>query len=233
MKKNIIATLLTLTTLLSAAPVFAYPDCTDENVMALTELGILEGDENGNFNPDNALTRAEFCKMIAPAVSGYEDVEEIEPATYESLFEDIKDHWGFKYIALCEAVRLVDGFEDDTFRPDDSLTYAQTIKMCLSAIGYSGLAEDTEIWYEKWTEMAYQYGLTETKITNPNEYIDRIDAAQHIYKTIHMPICRVSGYAQVETENGPVWGPTFEIMDGKNGEFQSVYTTRFAEKTDK
>ena len=40
MKKKIIATLLALTTLLSAAPVFAYPDCTDENVMALTELGI-------------------------------------------------------------------------------------------------------------------------------------------------------------------------------------------------
>ena len=233
MKKKIIATLLTFITLLSAAQVFAYPDCTDENVMALTELGILEGDENGNFNPDNSLTRAEFCKMIAPALSGYDDIDEIEPATYASPFEDIKEHWGFKYIVLCEINRLIDGFEDNTFRPDGNLTYAQTIKMCLSAIGYSELAEDTDIWYEKWTEMAYQYGLTDVKISNPNEYIDRIDAAQLIYKTIHMPICRVTGYAQIETEAGPVWGPTFEIMDGKNGEFQSVYTACFDKKTDK
>ena len=233
MKKKIIATLLTFITLLSAAPVFAYPDCTDENVIALTELGILEGDENGNFNPDNNLKRAEFCKMITPALSGYEDIDEIEPATYACPFGDIEKHWGFKYIALCEANGLIDGFEDDTFRPDDSLTYAQTIKMCLSAIGYSGLAENTEIWYEKWTEMAYQYGLTDVKISNPNEYIDRIDVAKLVYKTIHMPLCRVTGYAQIETEAGPVWGPTYEIMDGTNGEFQSVYTIQFAEQTEK
>ncbi len=231
MKKKIIATLLALTTLLSAASVFAYPDCTDENVMALTELGILEGDENGNFNPYQNLTRAEFSKMIAPALSGYEDIEEIEPSTYESMFNDIKNHWGFKYIALCEANRLIDGFEDDTFRPDGSLTYAQTIKMCLSAIGYSGLTTDTEPWYKKWTEMAYEYGLTDTQIANPNEYINRIDAAELVYKTIHMPICRITGYEQVETESGPVWGPTFEIMDGTNGEFESIYTTRFEAET--
>ena len=233
MKKNIIATLLTLTTILSAAPVFAYPDCTDENVMALTELGILEGDENGNFNPDKNLTRAEFCKMITPLSSRGDYFDELDFTGDMHLFTDIENHWAFRYIMLCESCGLIDGFEDDTFRPDDSLTYAQTIKMCLSAIGYSGLAEDTGIWYEKWTEMAYQYGLTETKITNPNEYIDRIDAAQLIYKTINMPLCKISGYEQVETGEGPVWGPTFEIMDGKNGEFQSVYTTRFAEKTDK
>lgn len=233
MKKKIIATLLTLTTLLSAAPVFAYPDCTDENVMALTELGIVSGDEKGNFNPYKNLTRAEFSKMISPALSGYEDIDETEPATYASPFEDIKKHWGFKYIVLCANNGLIDGFEDNTFRPEDSLTYAQTIKMCLSAIGYSGLAEDTEPWYKKWTVMAYEYGLTDEEITNPNEYINRIEAAKLVYKTIHMPLCQITGYEQVETDNGPVWGPTLEMADGTNGEFASIYTKRFAGKTDK
>lgn len=231
MKKKIIATLLALTTLLSAAPVFAYPDCTDENVMALTELGILEGDENGNFNPYQNLTRAEFSKMIAPALPGYEEIDEIESAPHLILFKDISDHWGFKYIVLCQRNGLIDGFDDNTFRPDDSLTYAQTIKMCLSAIGYSGLEKDTEPWYKKWTEMAYEYGLTDMEITNPNEYINRIDAAELVYKTIHMPLCKITGYEQAETEAGPVWGPTFVIMDGTNGEFQSVYTTRFETET--
>lgn len=232
MKKKIIATLLTLTTLLSAAPVFAYPDCTDENVMALTELGILDGDENGNFNPHQNLTRAEFSKMIAPALNGYEHLGELNFVRDEVLFNDIENHWGFKYIVFCQKNGLIDGFEDDTFRPDESLTYSQTIKMCLSAIGYSGLEKDTEPWHEKWTAMAYEYGLTETKIINPNEYINRIDAAKLVYKTINMPLCTIDGYTQIETEEGPVWGPTFKMMDGTSGEFQSIYTTRFAKKTE-
>lgn len=232
MKKKIIATLLTLTTLLSATPVFAYPDCTDENVMALTELGIVSGDENGNFNPDKNLTRAEFSKMMTPLLLGTESVEELDFTGYENPFTDTANHWAYKNIAVCQMHQLIDGFDDDTFRPDESLTYAQTIKMCLSAIGYSGLEKDTEPWYKKWTEMAHKYGLTETEIINPNEYINRVDAAEFVYKTIHMPLCRITGYEQIETENGPVWGPTLEIADGTNGDFASLYTIRFAPKTE-
>ena len=170
--------------------------------------------------------------MIAPALSGYEEIDEIESAPHLILFKDISDHWGFKYIVLCQRNGLIDGFEDDTFRPEDNLTYAQTFKMCLSAIGYSGLAEDTYIWHTKWENMALEYGLIDSEPANPDWRITRIEAAQLIYKTLHMPICRTTGYEQVETEAGPVWRPTFEIMDGTNGSFESIYTTRFA-KTDK
>ena len=41
-----------------------------EAVDVLTGLGIVGGDQNGNFNPTATLTRAEFCVMIANALTG-------------------------------------------------------------------------------------------------------------------------------------------------------------------
>ena len=39
-------------------------DYAKEHVLSIYNLGIISGDENKNFNPDNFATRAEAAKMI-------------------------------------------------------------------------------------------------------------------------------------------------------------------------
>ena len=41
-----------------------------EAVEVLTGLGVVGGDQNGNYNPTATLTRAEFCVMVANALTG-------------------------------------------------------------------------------------------------------------------------------------------------------------------
>ena len=42
----------------------------EEAVEVLSGLGVIGGDQNGNYNPTATLTRAEFCVMIANALTG-------------------------------------------------------------------------------------------------------------------------------------------------------------------
>ena len=57
-----------------------FPDTTDGYVVALAELGVINGDAEGNFNPDNELTRAELCKILASVPEAAEPTEPAEPS---------------------------------------------------------------------------------------------------------------------------------------------------------
>ena len=72
--KKVISTAAALAIVASSASALAatFPDVDQSasyasSVDILTGLGIVEGDENGKFNPDNNVTRAEFAKMVVEA----------------------------------------------------------------------------------------------------------------------------------------------------------------------
>ena len=71
-----------------------------EAVDVLTAIGVVGGDQNGNYNPTATLTRAEFCVMVANALTG----GEFDPVLFDGTntpFTDVKGHWGANYIAYC------------------------------------------------------------------------------------------------------------------------------------
>ncbi|MGN0179316.1 MAG: S-layer homology domain-containing protein, partial [Monoglobaceae bacterium] len=64
-----------------------------DTVKYLTEKKVINGDETGNFRPEDEVTRAEFAKMIVAAFGLYDTEAEAE-------FSDIPDtHWAYKYVA--------------------------------------------------------------------------------------------------------------------------------------
>ena len=106
-----------------------------EAVEVLTGVGIVGGD-NGNYNPTATLTRAEFCVMIANALTG----GKFDKALYDGAstpFTDIKGHWGAAYIAYCYGAGVIAGTSATTFTPDGTLTAAQAEAIMLSALGYN------------------------------------------------------------------------------------------------
>lgn len=82
-------------------------------------------------------------------------------------FSDINGHWAEESIKRLSVQGLVNGFEDGTFHPDDTVTRAQFVKMIISALGndmeevveqtFSDVS--TEAWYAPYVEMAYKYGI--------------------------------------------------------------------------
>ena len=118
--------------------VFASADFKDqgkieneEAVAVLTGIGVIQGDDKGNFNPEGTLTRAEATVIITKLLGA----ADIKAST--DKFTDVKaDFWGMPFIAYCVAEGVVAGMGDGTFAPNAKLTGYQWATLLLRAIGY-------------------------------------------------------------------------------------------------
>ncbi|MBQ2614947.1 MAG: S-layer homology domain-containing protein [Clostridia bacterium] len=88
-------------------------DCITE----LYGLGIVSGSNDGNFYPENNITRAEFSKMLA-GVTG------IEPDTRATQkFSDVgKTSWYYGYVMSIYEYGIMTGYTEDMFGPDNNIT---------------------------------------------------------------------------------------------------------------
>ena len=86
----------------SAASASAFNDIYDANVAEAAEilrlLGIVSGTGGSAFQPDRALTRAEFCKM---AVELMGNGDQVAAQMNRTVFRDVPStHWARGYIAV-------------------------------------------------------------------------------------------------------------------------------------
>ena len=228
LSRKIISTILLLSVIILSNSVFAYYDCNDESVMALTELKVLSGYEDGTFKPTSFLSRAEFTKIIS-IVTGGSETEKTEEI--QNVFSDVdNNHWAINYINHCKELKLVNGYEDGTFDPDKCITIAEAIKICLSAAGYNVLiTEEGDNWYESWLKLAYEYKIMDTKDmgVGANREISRVEMAQLLYRTINLPLCKLSGYRVIDGVLTPMFDFADETVDknGREKPFASLLTT--------
>ena len=107
-----------------------------EAVDTMVALNIINGKDDGSFDPDATVTRAEMAKMITIMLNGGS-----EPALTASAanpkFTDIGGHWAQKYIEYCVSQGVINGKGDGTFAPDATVTGTEAAKMALTALGYN------------------------------------------------------------------------------------------------
>lgn len=107
----------------------------DDMTKLLSELNIMNGDENGDFKLDSYVTRAEMTK-IAVASSSYKNT--VAVGLPFSPFSDVKSsYWGAPYIQAGVSAGIVEGYIDGTFDPNGTVTYEQAITMMLKVLGYT------------------------------------------------------------------------------------------------
>lgn len=194
--KKILSLFLMLTFLTSNA-VLAFKDVEDSpcryEINELYELEYISGDENGNYNPKSFLLRSEAAMII---LKGLYPIETFEYVKYDTVFEDVtRLHWAWKPIQVLQAYRIINGFEDGTFRPDEEVTVAQAVNMCIKMTGYGEYVEkNTMPWYKGVIETANKYGFTEGLSLEPEAYVTREEMAKLLYNTINSPLVLVTGW---------------------------------------
>ena len=110
-----------------------------EAVETLVELGILHGKEDGRFDPQGPVTRAEMCKIIAVILNGGEmpRLEDPSRPMTDFSFSDLSGHWARYLIEYCHALEIASGRADGTFDPDGTVTGREAAKLLLVTLGYS------------------------------------------------------------------------------------------------
>ncbi len=116
-----IAALAVLLILTMTAPAFAadrWSDISDSQWLATYQItaeqasAVAEGYDDGTFRPGLAVTRAQSAKMI---VDGF-DIATATPAT-PSFVDVPASHYYYPWIEGGTAAQVINGFEDDTYRP--------------------------------------------------------------------------------------------------------------------
>ena len=159
-----------------------------EAVDVLTAIGVVGGDQNGNFNPDATLTRAEFCVMIANSLTGGNFDQTLFNGT-STPFTDVAGHWGAGYIAYCYSNGIVAGTSATTFEPDGTLTAAQAAAILLMSLGYNQNNEFAQNgqFSLNVTRWAQQAGLYDGLTVAANSGISRQDTAKLIFNAVVNP----------------------------------------------
>ncbi len=152
-------------------------------VDSLADMNVINGMPNGSFEPYSNVTRAQFAKMLVEAL-------DIESATANLSFSDLdKTHWAIEYINIASANKIVNGYEDGTFRPEDNVLYAEAVTMVMRAIGKDVGLSSTGAWYNKYMNKASNINLlTEITGVDAEKNLNRGDTAILISNMLNLPV---------------------------------------------
>ena len=167
----------------------AFTDQADIKVKSdvvdtLVSLGVIEGFEDGSFQPNGTVTRAQMAKMIYVLRTGNSDASAYNDD--KSSFTDIGSHWARGYIKYCQSLGIIAGKSNTKFCPNDKVTAQEAAKMLLVTLGYdatkAGLVGSG--WAAKTNALADEAGLLEDVNTSFTAACPRQYAAQLIYNAI-------------------------------------------------
>ena len=154
----------------------AEGDWYNNAVSTLSKAGILNGYEDGSFQPNGNITRAEFATIAARFFE----------ATYEGedLFPDIAGHWARDYINQAAHAGIVNGYPDGTFQPQETITRAEAMTIVNRTLDRHPDADhflaDMITWPDN-LESAWYYEQVQ-EATNSHEYVMKTDKDQNRYE---------------------------------------------------
>ncbi|WP_438448016.1 S-layer homology domain-containing protein [Gorillibacterium sp. sgz5001074] len=117
-----------------------FADLTNHWAKADLELlaskALVNGTSASRFEPDASVTRAEFASLL---VRGLGLTGEAAPA-----FTDVKaGGWYAQAVGAASKAKLIQGFDDGTFRPDAPVTREEMAVMLVRAMSFAGVGSNT------------------------------------------------------------------------------------------
>ena len=159
----------------------------DEAVAVISEVGVVDGYEDGSFKPGNTLTRGAAAKIICNLILGPTTAAELKADT--APYKDVPVSNVFSgYIAYCAKEGIISGYADGSFRPAGTLTGYAFMKMLLGALGYDSTYEGYTgaNWSINVAKQAIGIGLNAGLVEEFNgvDFVTREEAALYAFNTL-------------------------------------------------
>ena len=126
---------------------------------------IIYGYPDGNFKPNNEITRREFLTMLSRLYDWY-------PPYDTSNIKDFKDYkefgYGEKAISYAVYHNVVKGYSDNTFRPNNSISYKE-VETIMSRV----LKNEKFNWDYYAKKILYEEGVRSQSFSSKNNKITR------------------------------------------------------------
>jgi len=189
LKKIIFGFTLTLALLFSfSISAFAQYIDVPENasyyyaIASLSKAGIIKGYSDGTFRPAGSVTRAEFAKMAVVSLGKEDEAELVKNST---VFSDVEqDYWAAGYINIAVKNKIITGYADGTFKPEEKINFAQVVTILLRTLGY-GSAEMVGVWPQNYIEKAKSLEITKGISLNPSDKVSRANIVVMFERTLN------------------------------------------------
>lgn len=97
----------------------------------LVSKEIISGYPDGSLKPDNPITRAEFIRIVNRVIGSY--------GTANLSFHDVKEtDWFYEDVAKAIKAGYVEGYGDNTFKPNNPISREEVAKIIITAFGLEG-----------------------------------------------------------------------------------------------
>lgn len=156
----------------------------------LGEIGVIGGYGDGSFKPNVQINRAELMKILIEAKG-----ISLDATRYSDCFSDVNTQWFAKYICYGKEKGWVQGYEDGSFHPNQSVNKAEALKMIINIQGLTSTsasnqttkytAIDKSAWYFKYVQSAEAKNILEDEnFFDAGANILRSEVAESIYRSI-------------------------------------------------
>ncbi len=197
-------------TLATTETVVTYTDTQtlskqDNDVLqVLYALGVMQGDEDAAFRPEDGVTRAEMAKILVT-------MQQLPIAEFpESGFDDVANtHWAKNAIAIVKSQGLMSGDGDGTFAPERSLSKEELCKVITVLLGYGPMAKINGGYPDGYLEVIKRFVL-KTDMVLPGQ-VTRLEVAKMLYQALQTPLMEQTTFGSPENA-------TYKICDGLDGE---------------
>lgn len=160
-----------------------------EAVMKYSAAGMISGYSDGTFKPGQNITRQDAAKLLAMVLEL--DTKNVS----DPGFKDIsKTNPNYNYIAALVEEGIISGYEDNTFRPNDSLTRAQMAKIIVLGFSLEEMPSvrlpfsdiNSKQWHIEFVRSLYAHEITTgtTPSTfSPNALVTRGQMASFVFRS--------------------------------------------------
>ena len=159
-----------------------------EAVDVMNAVGVFIGDEKGNFNAKENLTREQAAKIIAYLELGSKAADALPGG---ATFTDVAStRWSAGFVGYCAQAGIVSGVGDSKFDPAGQLTALQFGKMLLVELGYDAKAEGMvgTDWAINTSKLMAGTKLMDGISGSVNQVLTREKAAQMCLNALEAPM---------------------------------------------
>lgn len=153
-----------------------------------------EDPKNNDLALDKNLKRSEITKLLVYAIGRQDLAEKVQGAM--KVYSDVETtHWANGVITVgttmaspANAVAMLNGYPDGTFKPERDVTYAELAKMLVVLVKKDLTPEMAKnaIWASSWLTWAAELGILEdVVITDSNKAVTRADAFVMMYNALY------------------------------------------------
>lgn len=159
----------------------------EDAVETLIEHEIISCYPDGTYRPENIVTRAEMARLVV-SFTGLDNTYSTESGGGTQFNDVSSEHWASGYINLAYNQKFINGYEDGSFKPGNTVTYAEAITMIIRSLGYKEVVEAKGIWPQNYIDKAVSLGIMkEINVANYNEGALRGNIAIMLYNALDIP----------------------------------------------